>query len=704
MLAITSLPVATAPLSVASVQDTSSRQSTSAGFSAGLTLAPGAGLGGNGGVNVGKGSGSSNIVSEQTALLAREGSLNATVKGNTDLKGGVIAALDKDGKDSGRLGLTTATLTASDIKDSAKSKDISVGISASINNVTDKAKRSANLPVVDGSFASSTFKQDTKATIGQGTLTVGVPDTNVTINRDIDQAQVVTKDKQTGFTVYADVAAIREVVALAKGDKANSVILQGVAEIKKDFDGDTTTRSQLVTGITNEINSFGDHKPDSGALERLLTQADILLRGRQTVAQSQALTIAADPRFAGKTADEVGALRGADAVAQVRVQYGDAAASAYAASLATPEGQAQLRAVGQLTLAYRDNGGNLQAIKDGIIPAALRAGGGGTSGTAGSKDLATDVTVTGSAPTFGDKTVAVLAGAGHLINSIPPAAREAASFGTSVLLGGPVAAVGGFFIGKAIEKGVESSPEAQKNIGAVVREVGIRGVSALSSATLDRNRNEAEAAAAEGRAGAYTESGNLLTAAATLLSISSVKKLLNKAGDILTPGGGINPHAGDVPDSWLGDSLGARADAEAGGASQLPQFIGPEARTIIPADANRGFGKPPFDTSRPIFDFQTNGTTTFQRVYTEGVTSPRGGFLLSADDIKGLTPKQIQDKFDLPNLPTHVVDVTPRAGTTIRTGTVAPGNFGGSGGGRQYLLKTPVSGKSFVNPRPLPGN
>jgi filamentous hemagglutinin len=201
-------------LSVESVQDTSSRKSTSAGFSAGLTLAPGAGLGGNGGISVGKGSGASSIVSEQTALIAREGSLAATVKGNTDLKGGVIAALDKDSKDSGRLALSTSTLTASDIKDSAKSKDISVGVSASVNNVTDKAKRSANLPTVDGNFASSTFKQDTKATIGQGTLTVGVPTENVTINRDVDAAQVVTKDKQTGFTVYADVAAAKELVTV----------------------------------------------------------------------------------------------------------------------------------------------------------------------------------------------------------------------------------------------------------------------------------------------------------------------------------------------------------------------------------------------------------------------------------------------------------------------------------------------------------
>jgi filamentous hemagglutinin len=581
-------------LSVESVQDTSSRKSTSAGFSAGLTLAPGAGLGGNGGVSVGKGSGSSSIVSEQTALIAREGrgsadqpgagrapSLNATVKGNTDIKGGVIAALDKDGKDSGRLALSTSTLTASDIKDSAKSKDISVGVSVSVNNVTDKNKRSANLPTVDGSFASSTFKQDTKATIGQGTLTVGVPTESVTINRDVDAAQVVTKDKQTGFTVYADVAAIREVVAVAKGDTKNSVILQGVAEIKKDFDGDDTTRSQLVTGITNEIKSFGDNKPESGALERLLTQTDRLLRGRQAVAQSQALTIANDPRFVDKNAEEIGSLRGADAVAQVRVQYGDAAANAYAASLETPQGKAQLLAVGQLTLAYRDNGGNLQAIKDGIIPANLRAGGNGTSGAAQPED----VTVNGQAPTFGDKTVVVLAGAGKLINSIPPAAQEAASFGTSILLGGPVAAVGGFFIGKAIEKGIENSPEAQKNIGAVVKEVGLRGVSALSSASLERNRNEAETAATDGRTDAYAESQNLLVAAGTLLSISQVKKLVDKAGGVLKSG--INPNGGsvDVPDATPANPKLVPSAADGGFILEAPQIKVPFGTGI----ANQGF-------------------------------------------------------------------------------------------------------------------
>ena len=711
-------------LSVISVQDTSKSQSSSAGFSASLSLsaskndssdgsvvAPNkTSVGGGGGISVGKSNANANIVSEQTALSAREGSLSATVKGNTDLKGGVIAALDDKGADSGKLTLNTATLTASDIKDSAKSKDVSVGLSASINNVTDKAKRSANLPVVDGSFASSTFKQDTKATIGQGTLTVGVPDANVTINRDVDASQVVTKDKSTGFTLYADVAAFKELVSTVKGvagnetAAGNSVILQGVVEIKKDFDGDTTTTSQLVAGITNEIKSLGDNKPDSGALERLLTTVDIALRGRQRVVEAQALTIARDRRFAGKSAEEVGALRGADAVAQVRVQYGDAAATLYAASLETPEGKAQLLAVGQLTLAYRDNGGNLQAIKDGIIPANLRAGGNGTSGAA----LPEDVTVNGKAPTFGDKTVVVLAGAGKFINSIPPQAREAASFGTSVLLGGPVAAVGGYFIGKAIEKGIENSPEAQKNIGAVVKEVGLRGVSALSSATLDRNRSEAETAEADGRPNAFAESSNLLVAAGTLLSISTVKKLVDKAGGVLK--GGINPGGGnvDVPNATLDtrpplvpnnvtvtfENAGSRLSTEelnkgfrtAGTNAKAPETeAGKQLTAIIessgvPAKNALDFANNFFASGvRPPIAVPISSGDTLVKVVPHGeAVTPFSGYFLTQSELAALTrnPGQIANRLGLPAgsqaLQFDVFEVKALTDTTVFRSKVAP--------------------------------
>ena len=90
------------------------------------------------------------------------------------------------------------------------------------------------------------------------------------------------------------------------------------------------------------------------------------------------------------------------------------------------------------------------------------------------------------------------------------------------------------------------------------------------------------------------------------------------------------------------------------------------------------------------------------RVFNETPDSSAGGqWMMRADDIKGLTPQQIQDKFDLPELPTSVVDVTPPVGTTIRTGTVNAGNFGGDGGGTQFQLIDKIPNNAFSNTRPL---
>lgn len=231
--------------------------------------------------------------------------------------------LDGDGKDSGKLTLTTGTLSASDIKDSAKSRDISVGVSASINNVTDSvrargaggtasgvAKRSANIPVLDGSFASSSFKQDSKATIGQGTLNVGVPNSAVTINRDITQSQVVTKDRQTGFTLYADVAAAKELVSLVKGvagnkDAAkNSVILQGAKAIAND-------PLRIAKDVVGEAKAITDRdkttESQTGELVRLVAlKLGLEASGAQLDDALQVELARAKPQL-----DEAGALRDA---------------------------------------------------------------------------------------------------------------------------------------------------------------------------------------------------------------------------------------------------------------------------------------------------------------------------------------------------------------------------------------------------------
>ena len=58
---------------------------------------------------------------------------------------------------------------------------------------------------------------------------------------------------------------------------------------------------------------------------------------------------------------------------------------------------------------------------------------------------------------------------------------------------------------------------------------------------------------------------------------------------------------------------------------------------------------------------------------------------MQADDIKGLTPTQIQDKFALPTTPSYVAEVKISAGNTVRMGEANP-IFGSSGGGTQFDL------------------
>ncbi len=73
---------------------------------------------------------------------------------------------------------------------------------------------------------------------------------------------------------------------------------------------------------------------------------------------------------------------------------------------------------------------------------------------------------------------------------------------------------------------------------------------------------------------------------------------------------------------------------------------------------------------------------------------------MKVEDIVGLTPQQIQNKFALPSTPKYVTDVVFEAGTKMRTGP-ANGLFGYDGGGTQFDLMGQYVGE-FINPRPLP--
>lgn len=98
------------------------------------------------------------------------------------------------------------------------------------------------------------------------------------------------------------------------------------------------------------------------------------------------------------------------------------------------------------------------------------------------------------------------------------------------------------------------------------------------------------------------------------------------------------------------------------------------------------YKKPPFKEGTKVAVFEADGKMEFVRIYKETPKADNmvGRFMALADDVKGLTPQQLKDKFDLPELPTHIAKVSPPEGTNIAVGIVEKGNFGGQGKGTQF--------------------
>ena len=99
----------------------------------------------------------------------------------------------------------------------------------------------------------------------------------------------------------------------------------------------------------------------------------------------------------------------------------------------------------------------------------------------------------------------------------------------------------------------------------------------------------------------------------------------------------------------------------------------------------RGY-KSPYKEKTFVQNITLTEDTKFVRVY-DGVNSNlEGGWVMRVEDIKGLTPKEIQAKFALEYEPKFIGEVGLKAGDTIRLGEVGP-NFGFDGGGIQIDLQ-----------------
>ncbi|MBC1726186.1 hypothetical protein HB981_06660 [Listeria seeligeri] len=97
----------------------------------------------------------------------------------------------------------------------------------------------------------------------------------------------------------------------------------------------------------------------------------------------------------------------------------------------------------------------------------------------------------------------------------------------------------------------------------------------------------------------------------------------------------------------------------------------------------QGYDQPPYTPKTVVQEITLLEDTKFVRVYDGVESGLYGGWVMRAEDVKGLTPLQIQEKFALPQLPEFIGEVTLPKGSTIRAGEVNP-LFGSKGGGFQF--------------------
>ncbi len=113
------------------------------------------------------------------------------------------------------------------------------------------------------------------------------------------------------------------------------------------------------------------------------------------------------------------------------------------------------------------------------------------------------------------------------------------------------------------------------------------------------------------------------------------------------------------------------------------------------------YDNPPYLPKSKVQEIQLEEDTTFCRVYDGENSGMTGGWVMKKSDIEGLTPKEIQDKFALPQEPKMMCDVTIPKGTHMRTGLCNPLDGWGKGGGVQFDLMGQRVGE-FGNERDLP--
>lgn len=122
---------------------------------------------------------------------------------------------------------------------------------------------------------------------------------------------------------------------------------------------------------------------------------------------------------------------------------------------------------------------------------------------------------------------------------------------------------------------------------------------------------------------------------------------------------------------------------------------------FTPAEvANGAYPEPAYASAR--MEFTTGAAEIgYVRVYAEGANNPEGAWFMRTTDIQGLTPLQIQQKYALPTIPSHVVDIAVPPGFRMGVGIAAPNSYARSGGGGVQFQALSEYKNIPGNPTPL---
>ena len=213
-------------LNVASQQNSSSSKNNSLNFGLGVSA---------GGVNASlgfqKGKSKRSWVDNQTSIIG-EDKVAINVSKNTDITGALIGNI-KDGEDGGNLAINTGSLTYKDLQDVDKSRNYGMNISGG-------AEGKSKAPQMGGfgfNYSMHDKRQDSNATIGEGTVNIADNSDISGLNRDINKAQVITKD------IKVD-PITGQVKVLTKEDREKSL---------KDAGKEWLRADKVITGSVKQV-------------------------------------------------------------------------------------------------------------------------------------------------------------------------------------------------------------------------------------------------------------------------------------------------------------------------------------------------------------------------------------------------------------------------------------------------------------------